>query len=181
MASLKSFNLGSISTAPSLEPGATADSQQHSRSPGHTSIKQNDPLDGSALGFLETVSLLQACAGRCLSERGGQVYAGTTPDSVSGSLLLLVIGAISVWPEKWPCCRHLCQGILLIRAPPPWNKTRVVKTSGLLAGQRAERGLQPLPGVSIVVPSRAADPPHPASPQHCLVWTHNRLWERGLV
>lgn len=58
-----------------------------------------------------------SCRG-CLSERRRQACNGTSLDSVSSSLLLLVIGAISVRPEKWLCCRHHRQRILLIGCAP---------------------------------------------------------------
>lgn len=80
----------------------------------------------------EMVSLLQACWGDAY-QKGVDRSAMDRPHSVSSGLLL-VIGAISVLPEKWPCCRHLCRSILLICSPPPFQKTGVVKRQKLLAG-----------------------------------------------
>lgn len=61
----------------------------------------------------EMVSLLQACWGDAY-QKGVDRSAMDRPRSVSSGRLLLVIGAISVLPEKWPCCRRLRRSILLI-------------------------------------------------------------------
>lgn len=77
----------------------------------------------------ELVSLLQACLGD-VYQKGVDRSAMDRPHSVSSGLLLLVIGAISVLPEKWPCCRHLCQSILLICAPPLFQGSKKAETAG---------------------------------------------------